>query len=47
MKDDKDANIVNYGEFVCSEFLWLPSDVQKDKAKEMDEMTQNDTVLDI
>jgi len=41
MKDDKDDKIINYGEFVCSEFLWLPSDIQKEKAKKMDIMTQN------
>ena len=36
-----DDKALKYGEFVCSEFLWLPSDKQKEKAIEMNEMTQN------
>ena len=30
-----------YGEFVSSYFAWLTLDVQKKKAKEMDEMTKS------
>ena len=43
MKEDsiKEDNVTKYGEFVCSQFAWLPLDKQKEKTNEMDEMTKN------
>lgn len=42
--DDDDLEIgedtTKYGEFVCSYFAWLPPKSQKEKAKEMKEMTK-------
>ena len=42
--DDDDLEIeedtTKYGEFVCSYFAWLPPKSQKEKAKEMNEMTK-------
>ena len=35
-----DDNITMYGEFVTSYFAWLPLDKQKEKAKEMSDMTK-------
>lgn len=35
-----DDNVTKYGEFVTSYFAWLPLNKQKEKAKEMNEMTR-------
>lgn len=42
MKKDavKDDNVTKFGEFVCTQFAWLPLDKQKEKAKQMDKITK-------
>lgn len=35
MKKDKKHNVTKYGEFVCTEFEWLPVDKQKEQAKKL------------
>jgi len=35
-------NVTKYDEFVCSEFVWLPINKQKENAKRMEEMTRMD-----
>lgn len=35
-KDDK----TKYGEFVCTEFRWLPIEKQKEKADKLDKITK-------
>lgn len=37
---EKKENTTKYGEFITSYFEWLPIEKQKEKAKEMDEMTK-------
>lgn len=36
-------NTTKYGEFVCSEFQWLPIEKQKEQAKEFESITQNES----
>ncbi len=38
---DNKNNVTKYGEFVCSEFAWLPINKQKENAKRLEEMTRN------
>lgn len=47
MKENKDEfyekyekNTTKYGEFVCSNYQWLPLEIQKRKAEEMNNMTK-------
>lgn len=40
-KENKKKNTTKYGEFVCSNYQWLPLEVQKEQAKEMEEMTKD------
>lgn len=35
-------NTTKYGEFVCSEFQWLPIEKQKRRAEKFENMTQKD-----
>ena len=35
-------NVTKYGEFVCTEFAWLPLDKQKEKAKKMQKITDKE-----
>ena len=37
---DENENIDKYGEFVCSYFAWLQPSSQKEKAKELSNMTK-------
>lgn len=37
--DEKEDN-TKYGEFVCSEFKWLPIEKQKEKAEKLDKITK-------
>ena len=39
-KENNKENTTKYGEFVCTEFEWLPLDKQKEKAKKLDEITK-------
>lgn len=39
--ENKD-NKTKYGEFVCSEFKWLPIEKQKEKANKLDKITKKD-----
>lgn len=36
--DDKDINLDDYGEFVCSYNAWLPIEKQKEEAKRMEKI---------
>ena len=36
----KKENTTKYGEFVCSEYHWLPIEKQKEQAKKMEEITK-------
>ena len=36
----KKENTTKYGEFVCSEYHWLPIEKQKEQAKKMEETTK-------
>ena len=38
--ENKD-NKTKYGEFVCSEFKWLPIEKQKEKVDKLDKITKN------
>lgn len=42
MEEDsiKEDNVTKYGEFVCTEFAWLPLDKQKEKANQMHKITK-------
>ncbi len=42
MKRENKDNVTKYGEFVCTEFAWLPLDKQKEQAKEMQEVTKKE-----
>lgn len=35
-----EKNVTKYGEFVCSEYKWLPLDKQKENAKILSEITK-------
>lgn len=39
-KQDKKENTTKYGEEVCTEFVWLPLDKQKEKADRLDKITK-------
>lgn len=39
-KDNKKENTTKYGEQVCSEFVWLPLDKQKENAEKLSKMTK-------
>ena len=39
--ENKD-NKTKYGEFVCSEFKWLPIEKQKENANKLDKITKKD-----
>lgn len=34
-------DVTKYGEFISSYFAWIPLPKQKERAKELDEMTKN------
>lgn len=38
--DDKKPNTTMYGEEVCSEFVWLPLDKQKENADKLANITK-------
>ncbi len=40
MKKNEKNNMTKYGEFVCSEYKWLPIDKQKEQAEKMADMTK-------
>lgn len=46
MKENKKNNTTKFGEFVCSEFEWLPLDKQKEKAKKLDNVTKDKETKD-
>jgi len=35
-------NVTKYDEFVCSEFVWLPINKQKENAERLEEMTREE-----
>lgn len=37
---DKKESTTKYGEFVCSEYKWLPLEKQKEQAEKMANMTE-------
>lgn len=39
-------NVTKYDEFVCSEFVWLPINKQKENAKRLEEMTRNEVEME-
>lgn len=39
--DGEKKNTTKYGEFVCSNYQWLPLEIQKEKAQKMNDMTKN------
>lgn len=39
--ENKKENTTKYGEQVCSEFVWLPLDKQKEKAEKFEKITKN------
>lgn len=39
-KEHNEDNVTKYGEFVCTEFAWLPLDKQKENAKKFDKITK-------
>ena len=42
-KDElKNENTTKYGEFVCSEYQWLPLDKQKEQANKMANITKKE-----
>lgn len=38
--EEKEDNVTLYGENVCTEFVWLPLDKQKENAEKFDKMTK-------
>ena len=40
-KEKKKKNQTKYGEFVSSEFHWIPREKQKERAKELEKITKN------
>ena len=40
-KNDNLDNVTKYGEQVCSEFIWLPLDKQKENAEKFEKITKN------
>lgn len=41
-KNSRREDTTKYGEFVCSEYQWLPIEKQKEQAKEMANMTKKE-----
>ena len=41
---DENENIDKYGEFVCSYFAWLPSEVQKEKGEKLSKITNVENI---
>ena len=39
--EDKKDNTIMFGEEVCSEFVWLPLDKQKENAERLANITKN------
>ena len=37
-----DDNVTKYDEFVCTEFVWLPINKQKENAKRLEKITDED-----
>ena len=37
---EKEDNVTLYGENVCTEFVWLPLDKQKENAKHFEKITK-------
>lgn len=42
MELEEKENKTKYGEFVCTEFKWLPIEKQKEKAEKLDKITKKD-----
>ena len=40
MEKEKKKNTTKYGEFVCSEYHWLPIDKQKEQAEKLSKITK-------
>lgn len=38
----KKEDTTKYGEFVCSAYHWLPPEVQKERAKELENATEKE-----
>lgn len=38
--EEKNDNVTLYGEYVCTEFAWLPLDKQKENAKKFAKITR-------
>lgn len=38
--DENDENVTKYGEHVCTQFVWLPLDKQKENAERFDKITK-------
>ena len=41
-KEHKKEDTTKYGEFVCSEYQWLPLEKQKEQANKMANMTKKE-----
>ena len=39
--EEDNKNITECGEFVCSYFAWLPTEVQKEKGNKLSKMTSS------
>lgn len=39
-ENEKGENTTQYGEWLCSEFKWLPLDKQKENAERFDKITK-------
>lgn len=42
-KDNIGENTTKYGEFVCTEYQWLPLEKQKEQAEKMANMTKKES----
>ena len=42
-KDNISKNTTKYGEFVCTEYQWLPLEKQKEQAEKMANMTKKES----
>ena len=40
MEEKNEKNVTKYGEEVCTEFVWLPLEKQKENAKRLDKITK-------
>lgn len=38
--DNEEKDVSKYGEWVCSQFAWLPIDKQKENAKRFEKITK-------